>query len=128
MKRKIIFSILSILAILIIFITVSICNIMKKLDEYGLGKDKLPQTLAVYFHLSNGFTVEENDNGTLFIGRHDYIYTDIMRKNGYVLIEQLGNGYWYENEEKNNVCIVADHKWCHWFRVYGFSGKIEDFR
>ena len=45
-----------------------------------LKKDKSPQTLAVYFHLSKEFAIEENDQGTVFIGRHDFIYTDVMKK------------------------------------------------
>ena len=51
-----------------------------------------------------------------------------MKKNGYSLTEQLGNGYWYENKEKNEVSIVAQNEWCHWFRVYSFSEKIENFK
>lgn len=128
MKKEIIFIILSILLILITFMIFTICNIIQKLDEYGLGKDKLPQTLAVYFHLSKGFTIDEGTKGTVFIGRHNYIYTDIMKKNGYSLSEQLGNGYWYENKEKNVVTIVAENEWCHWFRLYSFSEKIENFK
>lgn len=127
MKKKIIFIILSILLILITFMIFTICNIIQKLDEYGLWKDKLPQTLAVYFHLSKGFTIDEGTKGTVFIGRHN-IYTDIMKKNGYSLSEQLGNGYWYENKEKNVVTIVAENEWCHWFRLYSFSEKIENFK
>lgn len=109
----------------------TIININRYLNEYGYSNKELPKTLAVYFHLSKGFTVEQKeDNKFIFIGRHDDIYNDVLREKGY-FVERLGASSIYtknENNEKSSIYILDTSDWCHWFRVYEIEGtRIEDF-
>ena len=76
--KKWIKPILVILAIVMLFIGANSIFIYKYLSEYGYGIKELPQTVAVWLRLSDGFTVEVNDDGddssTLFIGHSDLLY------------------------------------------------------
>ena len=67
--------ILVIFAIVVLFIGINSICIYKYLSEYGYGIKELPQTVAVWLRLSDGFTVEVNDDedshSTLFIGHSD---------------------------------------------------------
>ncbi|WP_199669489.1 hypothetical protein, partial [Eubacterium sp. AF16-48] len=75
MKKTWIKPILVIFAIVVLFIGINSICIYKYLSEYGYGIKELPQTVAVWLRLSDGFTVEVNDDedshSTLFIGHSD---------------------------------------------------------
>ncbi|MDE6712256.1 MAG: hypothetical protein K2K20_00765, partial [Lachnospiraceae bacterium] len=120
-KKIILFSIIIIL-FLTLWVGISIVGINEYLKEYGYSTNEMPQTLAVYFLLTKGFTVAENENSSTFIGNHYYIYDDILEKNGYHLTEQMGTLYIYENEEQSIIRITSSHDWCHWFRIYTIDG------
>ena len=64
-----------ILVVLVLYSTITIGGIYKYLKEYGYSAYALPQTLAVYFGLSNGFTVYEipDSETSVFIGRQQKI-------------------------------------------------------
>lgn len=68
--------------------------------------------------------------------RHDYIYEDIMEKNGYYECDRMGEAGFYSkiseertNEFDHDFCIVSKNDWCFWFRVYSINNgyRIEDF-
>lgn len=131
--KRILIIILIVLAILFILVEFFI---YKNLKSYGYGVKELPKTTLVYLHLSDGFTVDTEGNHSVFIGRHSYIYDDLLQKKGYYKSDQMGLVYSYRKEGKNynanNVhefYITASNDWCHWFRLYGIGGgyKIEDF-
>ncbi|MCI8641290.1 MAG: hypothetical protein HFJ59_05415 [Clostridia bacterium] len=110
----------------------TVINIKYYLKEYGYSIKELPKTIAVYFHLSKGFTVEQNENDkSIFIGRHNYIYDNVFKKNGYYNSERLGNSVIYiknENGKQIRLYVLSTDDWCHWFRIYKIEGaKIEDF-
>lgn len=129
LKRKeiILFSV-TIILFLTLWVGISIVGINEYLKEYGYSTNEMPQTLAVYFLLTKGFTVAENEDVTAstFIGNHYYIYDNILEKNGYHLTEDMGNLYIYENEDQSIIRITPSHDWCPWFRIYTIDGKIED--
>lgn len=123
-----------IIAIFLFFIyfIFTVININHYLNKYGYGIRELPKTVAVYFHFSKGFTVEQNENNkSIFIGRHDYIYDDILKKKGYYESDRMGQLGMYtknENEKQYKVYLLSTNDWCHWFRIYNIDGvKIEDF-
>ncbi|SEL50723.1 hypothetical protein SAMN02910353_02767 [Ruminococcus sp. YRD2003] len=131
-KRILIIS-LTVLAFLLILVEYFI---YENLKSYGYGVKELPETTLVYLHLSDGFTVSTEENHSVFIGRHSYIYDDLLQKKGYYKSDQMGLVYSYRKEGKDykadNVHefhITASNDWCHWFRVYDMSGgyKIEGF-
>lgn len=125
----------AVIVILVMFIGVNAAGVYSNLKEYGYGIKELPETLAVYFHLSEGFTVEEQEDGmSVFIGNEDLqYYSDIISKYGYKE-ERSGNDAFYKKEDSqgNNEQFVigATEDWCHWFRVYTIDNdyKIEDFK
>ncbi|MBR1593050.1 MAG: hypothetical protein IJ666_08620 [Ruminococcus sp.] len=126
----------AVLIIFIFFFIISEIFIYKYLKSYGYGTKELPKTTLVYFQLSKGFTVDEEENYSVFIGRHSYIYDDFLNKKGYYKSDQMGLVYSYREENKSyssdNIhafSITASNDWCHWFRVYRIGGgyKIEDF-
>ena len=135
MKKFIKISVYVLTAILV-YLAITIGGICKYLKEYGYSVDILPQTLAVYFGFSEGFTVEEIDGETsVFIGKHDdYIYEEIFNKHGYQEIERMGLVGFYKSSDSTNehydFRISSQKEWCHWFRVYKISDgyKIEDFK
>lgn len=131
-KRRIKKTAIIILSAFAAFLILSSAAIINYLYKYGFGLREYPKTLAVYLHLSKGFTVSENDGGSVFIGRHDYIYDDLLEEKG--LYEEQGDSsflYYYTNRNcdgKYKFCIYMENEWCHWFRVYTVSdGKIEDY-
>lgn len=121
---------------ILLYLTVTISGTLHYLKEYGYGINELPKTLAVYFRLSNGFTVEENreTGNSRFIGNHDYIYKKLLKKHGYYEFDRMGLvGYYNQsgNEtDEQTFAIVSGKDWCHWFRIYSISDRyrIEDFK
>lgn len=135
-KLKISLLVFFILLLCVNFFIFTEIKIMTYLNEYGYGEDKLLQTTLVYFHLSNGFTVEENEEYSDFIGRHSDIYEDVVAKKGYYEADRMGNTAFYNkkgetktNERTFDFSIFSTGDWCHWFRVYSITDgyKIEDF-
>ena len=131
-KKRILITVMILLSVYFIFVEIFI---YMNLKSYGYGLKELPKTTLVYFHLSNGFTVRTEENYTVFIGRHSYIYDDVLHEKGYYASEQMGMDHFYRIEGKeysgDNVhefCISDTNDWCHWFRVYHMSSKrkIED--
>lgn len=133
-KLKIFIAIITIIIILLLYAGIAVVGIYEYLKEYGYGVDELPKTLAVYCHLSKGFTVEKEESGdSIFIGREDLLfYTYFVEKHGYKC-EQYGSTLSFiESNSKNqewDFSITATEDWCHWFRVYIIDNdyKIEDF-
>lgn len=127
--RKVIIVIIFLLFAYFIF---TLIGINHYLNEYGYGIRELPKTVAVYFHLSKGFTVNQDEDGSyIFIGRHDYIYDEVLKKKGYYESDRLGlSGIYTKNgdEAEPNLYVLSTTDWCHWFRIYIMDGgKIEDF-
>ena len=135
--------ILVIFAIVVLFIGINSICIYKYLSEYGYGIKELPQTVAVWLRLSDGFTVEVNDDEdnnhfTLFIGR-SYLqyYIKKYEKAGYTA-EQEGSDISIDKsnsqDDKLYISIGGMDEWCHWFRVYSLftdgdsTVKIEDVK
>ena len=122
--------------LMLLYLTITIGGIYKYLKEYGYSAYALPQTLAVYFGLSDGFTVYEipNSETSVFIGRHDYIYEELFNKHGYQEINRMGLvGYYKKNNSTNKYYdfgVGLQNEFCHWFRMYRISNgyKIEDFK
>ena len=137
MKRKKIKIVLLALPILcVIFFLFTEMNIMKYLKEYSYGEEELLQTTLVYFHLSEGFTVGNEGEYSVFIGRHSDIYEDVVGRKGYYEADRMGTTGFYnkkgeikEEEHIFDFTITSTEDWCHWFRVYKLSDgyKIEDF-
>lgn len=129
-RKKVIICIIFLILTYFLFTAIQINHY---LNEYGYGIKELPKTVAVYFHLSKGFTVMQKENDTsVFIGRHDYnIYDKILAKRGYYRREKFGTSTIYmknENQKKFKLYVEATNNWCHWFRIYNIRGaKIEDF-
>ena len=133
--------ILVIFAIVVLFIGINSICIYKYLSEYGYGIKELPQTVAVWLRLSDGFTVEVNDDEdnnhfTLFIGR-SYLqyYIKKYEKAGYTAEQEGSSIIVDENnsqDDKLHISIGGMDEWCHWFRVYSLftdgdsTVKIED--
>ena len=133
-KRTKLIIFITITIILLSYAGITVGGTYKYLKEYGYGVDELPKTLAVYFHLSKGFTVEEKVNGdSIFIGRENLtVYNYFAAKHGYKN-EQYGLtlAYKQSNSKKEvwDFSITATEDWCHWFRVYIIDNdyRIEDF-
>ncbi|MEE1042334.1 MAG: hypothetical protein UH854_00050 [Clostridia bacterium] len=126
-----------ILIVLVLYSTITIAGIYKYLKEYGYSAYALPQTLAVYFGLSNGFTVYEipDSETSVFIGRHDdYIYKEIFEEHGYYEADRMGLLGLYNKTnvmtDEKDFSVMSRNEWCHWFRIYSISDgyKIEDFK
>lgn len=127
--------ILVIFAIVVLFIGINSICIYKYLSEYGYGIKELPQTVAVWLRLSDGFTVEVNDDEdnnhfTLFIGRSDIQdYIKKYEKAGYTA-EQEGSDISIDKsnsqDDKLHVGIGGMEEWCHWFRIYILYTDNED--
>lgn len=131
LSRKNIIIIIAILLFLAYFVF-TLININHYLNEYGYTIKELPKTVAVYFHLSKGFTVKQTrDNKYVFIGRHDYIYNNVLKKKGYYEHDRAGDMAIYtknNDDGQSTLSILNSSDWCHWFRVYKITGgKIEDF-
>lgn len=127
--KKIVFSIVILILVYFIFTVISINHYLNK---YGYSVRELPKTVAVYFRLSNGFTVQQtDDNKSTFIGRANYIYDEVLNKKGYYELERYGNSGIYiknENCKLYRLDLLNSSNWCHWFRIYILDGgKIEDF-
>lgn len=76
--------------------------------------------------------MEQNEDGkSVFIGRHDYIYDDILNRKGYYKSDMSGSLSIYTKigyEEQSKLYVLSTNDWCHWFRIYVIDGaKIEDF-
>lgn len=123
-------------SVVFLYFTITVGGIYKYLKEYGYSAYALPQSLAVYFGISDGFTVYEipNSDTSVFIGSHYYIYEDIFNKYGYYEVERFGLvGYYKKHDSANEYYdfgIGSGDEWCHWFRLYRISNgyKIEDFK
>lgn len=133
-KKNLIIKIIIIVFILLFmaYFIVTLININHYLNKYGYSIKELPKTVAVYFHLSKGFTVEQNEDGSsIFIGRHYYIYDDVLNKKGYYESDRLGLLVVYTKngtKESSKLNLLSTDDWCHWFRIYKMDGaKIEDF-
>lgn len=128
-KKLIIVLIISIVVFLILWVGYTLYQISYYLKEYGYGMNELPKTVAVYFHLSKGFTVEEVEEtgASIFIGRHNYIYDDVLKKKGYEQIDRNGTLIIYKNKDGSIIKIGEQSEWCHWFRVYVITDRIENF-
>ena len=130
--RKISFVLLLLFTVFFLFSEISI---YRNLKRYGYGMNELPETTLVYFHISKGFTVENDNQNSVFIGRHSYIYEDVFDNKGYYEADRMGlDGFYQKKDEENNnhvfdFCITSTRDWCHWFRVYRLSDgyTIEDF-
>lgn len=131
--KKIILVFLIMFALFFVYTEIMIYSYLK---DYGYGFKELPQATLVYFHLSDGFTVDTTEHGSTFIGRHDYIYDEVFLWKGYFESDQMGMVVYYAEIGKDypegNACsfsVFCSNDWCHWFRVYELSGgrKIEDF-
>lgn len=113
-------------------IGVNAAGMYSNLKTYGYGVKELPQTLAVYFRLSDGFTVEEGEDGvSVFIGRENLdFYSDLVEKYAYKEIDRLAPDVFFENDEGKGFVIGATEDWCHWFRIYIINNdyQIEDFK
>lgn len=124
------------LLVILLYLTITVAGTYKYLREYGYSANYLPQTLAVYFGMSNGFTVYDKPDSdiSVFIGRHDYIYEEVFDKYGYHETERQGLlGYYGKSDDNSNgrsFEIMSHNEWCHWFRVYSISDgyRIEDFK
>ena len=137
--KKWIKPILVILAIVMLFIGANSVFIYKYLNEYGYGIKELPQTVAVWLGLSDGFTVQVNNDeeyhSTLFIGRSyfDY-YIKKYEKAGYTAIQEGSDISIDSKSDKSHISIGGMEEWCHWFRLYIISTddgdivKIEDYK
>ena len=102
----------------------------------------MPQTVAVWLRLSDGFTVEVNDDedshSTLFIGHSDIQdYIKKYEKAGYTAEQEGSSIIVDENnsqDDKLYISIGGMDEWCHWFRVYSLftdgdsTVKIEDVK
>lgn len=128
--------IIIILILFAVFFTTTELFIMKYLTKYGYGIKKLPQTTLVYFHMSNGFTVDSDEKRNVFIGRSDYIYDKVFEKKGYYEADGMGLDIFYnkkgevkENNHTFDLHLGLTDDWCHWFRIYTISQSytIEDF-
>lgn len=124
------------IAVLLLYMTVTVGGIYKYLKEYGYSAYALPQTLAVYYGLSDGFTIYEipDSDTSVFIGNHNYIYEKIFNKHGYHEVDRLGLVGYYKKDDNSKEAydfeITSQNEWCHWFRIYRINKgfKIEDFK
>lgn len=134
-RKKIKISLLVLLALCVYFIIFTEINMLTYLKRYGYGTKELLQTTLVYLHLSEGFTVHNEGEYSVFIGRHSYIYDNVFGREGYYEADRMGNAGFYnkkDNAEENrnfDFQVISTGDWCHWFRVYKLSGgyTIEDF-
>ena len=136
-KKKVLKYILVISLIMVIaFVLLNEYCMLGYLESYGFGIKELPRTNLVFLGISKGFTVSSDEDWTTFIGRHDYIYEDLMEKNGYYECDRMGEAGFYSkiseertNEFDHDFCIVSQNDWCFWFRVYSINNgyRIEDF-
>lgn len=133
-KHLDLFGIIAVIAaLIIIYLCITFGGVYKYLTEYGYGIKELPKTAAVYFNISKGFTVKENDDYTIFIGNHDYIYKDLFAKKGYYEADRLGLVGLYNKSgidtDPKDFSVFSTDDWCHWFRIYRITGDItiEDF-
>ena len=117
------------------FVFTEIC-IYRYLKEYGFGAGELFKTTLVYLHISDGFTVNDGEEETRFIGRSNgkTYYAKLIADCGYDRYgEDDGNSHFApegksrDDEESFELWFFDD--WCHWFRVGHLNGghKIEDF-
>lgn len=122
MIKKIIMCIVLLFLVYFIFTLISINYYLNK---YGYSVRELPKTVAVYFHLSKGFTVEQTEDGKyIFIGRHDDIYEEILKKEKFEADRYGASVLYtkYEDGKQIRLSIVGTNYWCHWFRIYRLEG------
>lgn len=97
-KKKVLKYILIISLILVIaFVLLNEYCMLGYLESYGFGIKELPRTNLVFLGISKGFTVSSDEDWTTFIGRHDYIYEDLMEKNGYYECDRMGDAGFYSS-------------------------------
>lgn len=127
---------IAIIVIIVIFIGVNAAEMYSNLKTYGYGVKELPQTLAVYFRLSDGFTVEEGEDGeSVFIGnKNPDFYSDFFSKLGYKEVDRMGKTIFCKKDDKQEessdfVIEITDDS-CNWFGIYTINNdyKIEDFK
>ena len=134
--KKIKLLVCSVLILMGLNIILAVGGICKYLKEYGYGTEYLFETLAVYYGLSDGFTVFENpeNNVSYFIGNHNYIYEEIFEEQGYYEADRMGLLGLYNKTnvmtDEKDFSVMSHDEWCHWFRLYSISDgyKIEDFK
>ena len=96
------------LIVLVIFFIITEGCIYRYLKLYGYGIDELLGTTLVYFHLSQGFTVNSWDEHSVFIGRHDYIYDEMFEKNGYYQVDRMGEvGFYHKAVQPFDFNIIS---------------------
>lgn len=123
MKKFIIYAVSAVL----LFLIVTATAIYHYLTEYGFTANELTSTMAVYFHMDDGFTVRNNKEYSTFIGNTSITYyADLMVEKGYK-VEQSGSTLFVTNDDEETIAIDASPQWCHWFCVYTIEGnKLED--
>ncbi|WP_028510076.1 hypothetical protein [Ruminococcus sp. NK3A76] len=118
--------------IALFFVLTEAC-ILYYLKSYGYGIKELPQTTLVYFHLSEGFSVDDSGR---FIGRHSYsFYNELFEEKGYYKSDQMGLDLFYKktgnknDDHHHDFVLSCCNEWCHWFRLYDLTDdmRIEDF-
>ena len=94
------------------------------LKEYGYGTGEIPKVLAVYFHLSDGYTVKkEKDGQSLFIGNADSsYYEESWNPKCYQCVDREGQELFFETKvgapKPEKFEISTTEKSCHWFGIY----------
>ncbi|MCR5736083.1 MAG: hypothetical protein K6G64_00365 [Eubacterium sp.] len=103
------------------------CASYHYLKEYGYGKGEIPKVLAVYYHLSDGFTLKSNKDGSSeFIGNADFsYYQDTWKPKRYQCVDREGQDLFFETKvgtpKPKQFEISTTKKSCHWFGIYLMS-------
>ena len=100
------------------------CASYRYLKEHGYGKSEIPKVLAVYYHLSDGFTLKSSKDGSSeFIGNADSTYyEDSWKPSEYKYSDRLGRTIFYVAKDKKTkpqkfeIDLTEDS--CHWFAIY----------
>ncbi len=135
-KKKISFG--KIISFILLVIVIAFCInagcILYYLNNYGYGVKELPQTLSVYFKLSDGFTVKESKDGTsYFISGENFMSEcdELLEKHGYEKVDMKSSVLYFSKQgsesEKHDFSIKGTDDDCYWFRVYKIDNdyKIE---
>lgn len=117
--------ILFIVLLFLVYFIFTLISINYYLNKYGYSVRELSETVAVYFHFSKGFIVEQTEDGRFtFIGRWDDIYEEILKKEKFE-VDRYGASVLYtkyEDGKQIRLSIVGTNYWCHWFRIYRLEG------